>query len=390
MCVGGSTVVNNAVCFDIPPGVLNRWNSDGYEAGLDATRLGESFLNVREWLQVVKQPEATANSGYVPFMAGIKAMGLDRKPYEAGAVDANIRDCLGCGNCNSGCPHGRKLSMLDHTLPKTQQRFGTEAVRVLAETQAVEILHDNQRATAVRCRMSDGRMIDVRANTVVVSAGAIASSVLLRRSRIGGPRVGTGLAFNLACPIVADLPDELRAGEGLQISHYLKVPGDGVALETWYQPLLGMALFMPGWFADHQRNMRRYSNMTAIGVVVGSDNGGTVGPSKLSKRAVAFDYKPSQRDLTLMVEGIKLASSGAARRGSCRRRSPTPSCATRPTWTRTSGRSATTATCRSTAPTPRAATRCQTTPRRASWTSTCASTTGTTSTSATRACSPPP
>ena len=37
MCVGGSTVVNNAVCFDLPKHVLERWNDpDGLNAGLDA------------------------------------------------------------------------------------------------------------------------------------------------------------------------------------------------------------------------------------------------------------------------------------------------------------------------------------------------------------------
>ena len=29
MCVGGSTVVNNAICFDPPPDVLEYWNEPG-------------------------------------------------------------------------------------------------------------------------------------------------------------------------------------------------------------------------------------------------------------------------------------------------------------------------------------------------------------------------
>jgi choline dehydrogenase-like flavoprotein len=171
--------------------------------------------------------------------------------------------------------------------------------------------------------MSDGRMVDIRAKTVVVAAGALASSVILRRSGIGGDRVGRDLAFNLACPIVADFPTELRSNEGLQMSHYLAVPGDRVALETWYQPLLGMALFMPGWFADHQHNMRRYSHLTAVGVVVGSQNGGRVKPSRLSRRAVDLEYEPSKRDLKLMLEGIRLASRVMLEGGATRVMPPT-------------------------------------------------------------------
>ena len=51
MCVGGSTVVNNAVCFDLPDAVRDRWN-DEYEAGLDAERLDDAFRYVRGFLQI--------------------------------------------------------------------------------------------------------------------------------------------------------------------------------------------------------------------------------------------------------------------------------------------------------------------------------------------------
>ncbi len=52
-CVGGSTVVNNAVCLDIPPRTLKRWNDpDGLDAGLDEERLMKSFKRLRKWLPV--------------------------------------------------------------------------------------------------------------------------------------------------------------------------------------------------------------------------------------------------------------------------------------------------------------------------------------------------
>src|SRR5215203_6039062 len=47
-CVGGSTVINNAVCYDIPPRTLQRWNDpDGLDAGLDEQRLWKSFEDLR-------------------------------------------------------------------------------------------------------------------------------------------------------------------------------------------------------------------------------------------------------------------------------------------------------------------------------------------------------
>src|SRR5262249_21011869 len=46
-CVGGSTVVNNAVCFDLPENVLARWNDAPLLAGLDPEKLRQSFKDVR-------------------------------------------------------------------------------------------------------------------------------------------------------------------------------------------------------------------------------------------------------------------------------------------------------------------------------------------------------
>src|SRR5919202_3277208 len=49
-CVGGTTVVNNAVCFDLPEHVLRAWNDPhGLDAGLDEERLQESFREIRGW-----------------------------------------------------------------------------------------------------------------------------------------------------------------------------------------------------------------------------------------------------------------------------------------------------------------------------------------------------
>ena len=46
--MGGSTVVNNAVSFDLPPQVLERWNDPQlYDSGLDTNQLMASFARVR-------------------------------------------------------------------------------------------------------------------------------------------------------------------------------------------------------------------------------------------------------------------------------------------------------------------------------------------------------
>src|SRR3954470_21623318 len=93
-CVGGSTVINNAVCYDIPPRTLQRWNDpDGLDAGLDPLRFGQSFTRLREWLPVYSQEGSEGpkrlQKGGTKMAEGIEALGLDG---EGGVVDANIKD----------------------------------------------------------------------------------------------------------------------------------------------------------------------------------------------------------------------------------------------------------------------------------------------------------
>ena len=140
----------------------------------------------------------------------------------------------------------------------------------------------------------------------MLSAGALASSVILQRSGLGGGRAGQGLAFNMASPVTFDFEQELHSERGLQITHYME-PADptsheGLAFETWFNPIVSQSLFMPGWFEEHWDNMRRYPHMTCLGVVVGT------GVRRHRSRptrcgGMKFDYMPSDERLRAAQEG---------------------------------------------------------------------------------------
>jgi choline dehydrogenase-like flavoprotein len=309
MCVGGSTVVNNAVCFDLPDAVLERWlDPRGLNAGLDPERLRAAFLRVRRFLDVRPVGSASSlNPGARRIVAGL----ADSVEWPFHLVEANIRGCLGCGYCNIGCRFGKKLSALDWTLPRAQEDF-PDAVRILPDCRVEKVLMRGSRASGVAARLSDGTRIRVRADTVVLSAGAIASSLILQRSGLGSDRAGRRLAFNVGSPVTLEFAEALRSEEGLQISHYLSPAqaggpgGDGLAIETWFNPIVTQSLFMPGWFEEHWNNMRRYHKMTCLGVVVGTESDGSVSASRLG--GVDFKYAPSDADFTRIKNGVRLAA----------------------------------------------------------------------------------
>ena len=303
-CIGGTTVVNNAVCFDLPEGVLSRWNAPDLAAGLDANELRGAFHAVRELIHVRTQPSDQLNRGAPLVVHGVERLRASGSPYRFGVVAANIHECLGCGYCNIGCAYGKKLSMLDTILPWAQRDF---KVRIVEQCEVRTILARGRRALAAVARLPGGRRVEIHARAFVVSCGALASSQLLWQSRLGGPNVGRRVSLNLGSPLVAKFHgDPLNSFDGLQISHYLEPEGvdDGFILETWYNPPVAQALTMPGWFEQHFQNMRDYAHLTAIGVLVGTEPNGRVSRGLLGRD---LRYTPTRRDLDKVLRGLQLA-----------------------------------------------------------------------------------
>jgi choline dehydrogenase-like flavoprotein len=300
MCVGGSTVVNNAVCFKLPPDVLEVWNGPRHGAGLDKDRLDTSFDRVRDLLGINRNPSDFLQKGAKKFEEGAEMLEL----HEIDVVEANIADCPGSGYCNIGCQWGKKLSVLDKVLPEGQKQFGVDNLRVLPECRAERIETENGRAKAVLARLAGGRTLRVEASTIVVSAGAIASSWLLMQSKIA-KRAGRDVCFNMASPITAEFEDRLDSFDGVQISHYYDPPkGSGFVMETWFNPVVSQALNMPGWLDDHRHNMSRFPYLTAAGVLVGTKGTARLRPALTG--GVDIDYTPAREDLETLIDALKL------------------------------------------------------------------------------------
>lgn len=310
-CVGGSTVVNNAVCFDPPKRIIEEWNNR-YKAGLDPFNLGRSVGAVRQFLHIQPQPENILNPSHPKFAEQIGILGLNNGKFpeeqrvQVGVVDANIEGCVGCGYCNIGCKYGKKMSMLDKTLPEAQRRFPGR-LRIMAECEVEHIRTasgEPQKVIDIRARLSDGRRVTIKADTFVVSAGAIASSYLLQKSGIGRDLpVGNQVCFNMGSPITAEFNQEIDAYDGLQISHYgLPAQNRGFVMETWWNPPVAQAVNMPGWFEEHYQNMKNYRKQMAVGVLVGTENNGKVRPALTGGPDI--DFVPTQHDLSRLADGL--------------------------------------------------------------------------------------
>jgi choline dehydrogenase-like flavoprotein len=295
-CVGGTTVVNNGICFRVPEPVLDQWQQLG--AGLDRERLRRSFERVEKDIGVSPLDRTKIGKGSFKFVEGCEKLKLDAKYFQT-----NFKDCVGSGYCNIGCAYNRKLSMLMNYLPWAV----AAGAEIVADCTALKIETNGAKAKRVLCKLGDGERFSVNAKTIIISGGTIASSALLLRSGIR-KNVGTRVSFNITTPMHAEFDEKLDTFKGVQMCCYLE--GRGFLLETTFNPPAASALIMPGWFEEHTARMRRYPYLATAAPVVGTTPNGSIKIGLLDRfqGQAGVDYVIGGADFATLKEGMKLLS----------------------------------------------------------------------------------
>ncbi|GAC1661280.1 MAG: hypothetical protein NVS9B7_29210 [Flavisolibacter sp.] len=307
-CVGGSTVVNNAVCFKTPDYILTKWiNELGVQ--IDRGRYEKSMEEIYRIMGVCHEPTLTINKYFNPggslFWERCKMKGYDIT--QADSVVANIKGCLGCGYCNIGCRYGKKLSMLDTVLPGIQLT-SPGCLEIISGCEGISF-DKNKKGNGILSltgKFKSGRVITIRGTTFISSAGAISSSILLLKSKLGLANAGKKLAFNLGTQITALYDKVVNSYDGLQISHFLKTDDRRFVMETWFNPPMFQSTAMPGWFDQHFHNMLQYSQMACTGVLVGTASNAEVNVSGLLGRNI--NYVPTEEDFDSLIDGLEKAA----------------------------------------------------------------------------------
>jgi len=291
-CVGGTTLINNGICFQIPQEVLDEWKDLG--AYVDEAKLAVSYNAVEKAIGATPLPINLLNEGSQRFVQGAKELGIETENFST-----NFGECGGCGLCNLGCKYNRKLSMLLNYLPQAVEN----GVEIISDTEVLEIEHSSGLANAVVCQSKEGHKFRVRAQKVIVSAGAIGSSVLLLKSGIK-KNVGTRISFNIASPMLAKFKDNVNSYDGVQMCSYIK--RDGMLIETTFNPPAATSLLMSGWFRTHFDRMLAYKQLSCVSPVIGSAPTGTIAKSLFGSYDVKYTVDP--KDFATLKKGIKISS----------------------------------------------------------------------------------
>ena len=164
-CIGGATIVSMS-------NMVRALDEELHEWGID---LSESYEYVEELIDVHQLDDSHIGEGTQAFLDAGMELGLKTLKMPKAIRE---KDCIQCGKCAFGCPADAKWSGKD---------FVDEAVNAGAElitgAEVTEVIVENGKTKGVIYTL-DNEEQRILADTVVLSAGAIGTTLILRKTGI--------------------------------------------------------------------------------------------------------------------------------------------------------------------------------------------------------------
>jgi choline dehydrogenase-like flavoprotein len=303
-CVGGSTVVNDALCWRPPPEVLAGWRDEHGLAGLREAAFAPHVERV--WSEIGATPTGPAN---LSRNARLLARGAERLGWAGEAMARNAPGCANLGLCNLGCPTGAKRSALLTWVPRAERAGARVVPRARVERVRIE---------AGRARGVEGVVLDaegraaagalrVDAPLVVLAAGVLETPALLLRSGIAA---GEGVQFHSSVYVTARFAEPVHGFFGPTMAYAVTEFGDtfgrrgpGFMLENVTVAPAVTAGSLPGFGPELERAMAALPHLARTVVVLRDRTRGRVSLSRDGGAEIA--YQPVAEDLARIALALE-------------------------------------------------------------------------------------
>jgi choline dehydrogenase-like flavoprotein len=222
---------------------------------------------------------------------------------------------VGSGFCELGCSFDAKQNALKMLIPEVDRR-GAE---VLSDCRADLVLTSRGRVTGVEASLVDdaggvrGR-VSITARAVCLAGSAVGSAALALRSLVADPYflMGTSLRLHPGAAVAGVFDEPIEGWRGIpqvfECTELLRFE-PGAPERIWIVPAfahpVGTASMLPGFGADHARQMSEYRHTAVLTAMLhDASRGRVVAPSDPGSRP-RLSYEMSEDDRQALVTGIQ-------------------------------------------------------------------------------------
>lgn len=304
--VGGTTLINAAICWRMPEEIHALWREDpGVARALPYSALERAWDRIEAELGIRPVGDAILGGNNGAMERGCAALGIPGR-----RIERNEAGCEGSGRCVQGCPGGRKLSMDLSYLPRAM----TNGARVYAGCRADRILTERRRAVGVAGVFHDAEAhrdlhpVTIHARRgVILAASAVQTPALLLRNKLANRsrQVGRNFQCHPGVGVVGLFDEDVKlwrgATQGYESAHFW---GERFKLESLGLPIELAAARLPGVGRELARNLADLRRMTLIGVQVRARAKGVVTP--IGARWAAIRYSLTDADVETFRKGLRV------------------------------------------------------------------------------------
>jgi len=303
--MGGTTVVNSAICVRTPEDVFDRWRREHGVDGLRDRVLAAEDQVERE-ISVEEVPQPARGRSNLLAKTGGDRLGWSDSHY----MRRYTKGCEGAGQCLQGCRGGKKQSLNLNYIPEAMALGGL----IVSSAPVDRILSEGTRAVGVTGRFrhpatrAEGTRFRVRAKKgVVVAASATHSPVLLMRSGVESPALGKFFRSHPGTGVFGCYEDvvdmNVGATQGWASVAFRDTPG--LKLETLAIPPELVASRFAGGGAELMDRLAEYRHVAMWCLAVRAESTGTVSRPLFGTTPVVR-YELDGADMLRFREGMKL------------------------------------------------------------------------------------
>jgi choline dehydrogenase-like flavoprotein len=258
---GGASVFYSASVAEPPPWLAPKYGID-LSPWLDEIRK-------ETWAAVL--PEHLIGDASVRTMEAANKLGYDWEPNAKFFDQKRFANGRCCGaNEHLGCKCGAKWTAREYLKDAT-----VAGAELLTETECEEVIVENGTAVGVRARTGEGDRREFRAPLVILSAGGLATPLLLQRAGI--KEAGEGCFMDPTVVVYGEAPFEgTWADPPVSVVSWEFYDSDGIRLGTIIEPWLTLTMNVLKKSPKYFGMTLNYKKLVGILVKVKDDLSGRV------------------------------------------------------------------------------------------------------------------